>query len=540
MSSPIHNMVLGMAAFYNPHPAGSGGEQTRTGYYLDYLRDATLHKYTADAVGSFVQRASAEQVKAIGQLGDRFQSVIGTQTAKLSSAIGGQTAQLTRHISQLQAATTAGFTEVNHRLGALQLSMQASNILLNNIAILLRIPDSEKQRQRHIEMGLKFLVNAQHDGDLFKDALDEFLKAENLHSQDYFVLQKIGMIYLYVPSLVNLRSAAEYLTRSGKYAGAESYTNSARSTNPLRMDPTEEDEDEEDEETGMEPSEIAKLAVESYVAASRAEYALSNLDTALQLAQKAVKICPGLPGGQLQLAKCAAASSQPAIAVSSLRIAIGIRPGIGRQAATDLDLLGTPEIPDLLAKYAGEIHLDIPFDLDASDSLRQRPIAVALQQAWQLIGKREWPVEDKWRSIVQAIRAGTANETEIRLLTLNAFPHPNLVAWGNNKDGQCNVPANLSGVVAIAMGSEHTVTLKQDGTVVAWGGNTFGQTKVPAGLSGVVAIAAGHYHTVALKQDGTVVAWGSDSFGITKVPAGLSGVVAIAAGRDHTVALRLD
>jgi hypothetical protein len=36
------------------------------------------------------------------------------------------------------------------------------------------------------------------------------------------------------------------------------------------------------------------------------------------------------------------------------------------------------------------------------------------------------------------------------------------------------------------------------GTVVAWGQNYNGQTNVPAGLSGVTAIAAGAYHTVTL------------------------------------------
>jgi hypothetical protein len=75
------------------------------------------------------------------------------------------------------------------------------------------------------------------------------------------------------------------------------------------------------------------------------------------------------------------------------------------------------------------------------------------------------------------------------------------------------------------------------GTVVAWGWNNRGQTDVPADLSGVAAIAAGQYHTVALKSDGTVVAWGDNGFGQTTVPAGLSGVTAIAAGGHHTVAL---
>src|SRR5918912_97430 len=71
-----------------------------------------------------------------------------------------------------------------------------------------------------------------------------------------------------------------------------------------------------------------------------------------------------------------------------------------------------------------------------------------------------------------------------------------IVAWGNNGDGETNVPAGLSGVSAIAAGFEHTVALKSDGTVVAWGYNGYGETTVPAGLGGVSAIAAGYGHTV--------------------------------------------
>ena len=112
-----------------------------------------------------------------------------------------------------------------------------------------------------------------------------------------------------------------------------------------------------------------------------------------------------------------------------------------------------------------------------------------------------------------------------------------VVAWGWNTEFLTNVPAGLSGVVAIAAGGDHTVALKSDGTVVAWGRNDYGQTYVPAGLSGVVAIAAGYDHTAALKSDGTVVAWGRSREGQTTVPTGLSGVVAIAAGGYHTVAL---
>lgn len=45
------------------------------------------------------------------------------------------------------------------------------------------------------------------------------------------------------------------------------------------------------------------------------------------------------------------------------------------------------------------------------------------------------------------------------------------------------------------------------GQVVAWGINNYGQTNVPAAAqSGVVSIAMGTYHMVTLKNDGSVVA----------------------------------
>jgi len=46
-------------------------------------------------------------------------------------------------------------------------------------------------------------------------------------------------------------------------------------------------------------------------------------------------------------------------------------------------------------------------------------------------------------------------------------------------------------VIAIAAGSSHNLALRSDGTVRAWGANYDGQCNVPAGLSNVVAITAG-------------------------------------------------
>jgi len=148
-------------------------------------------------------------------------------------------------------------------------------------------------------------------------------------------------------------------------------------------------------------------------------------------------------------------------------------------------------------------------------------------------------------------------------------------AWGDNYYGQLGYstvthrssPVQVPGlfnVSAIAAGNTHTVALKQDGTVWAWGDNYCGQlgdgtttllrtSPVQVlGLSNVSAIFAGSNHTVALKQDGTVWAWGANFGGQlgdgtttrqrhspVQVP-GLSNVSAIAAGGNHTLALKQD
>jgi hypothetical protein len=81
-------------------------------------------------------------------------------------------------------------------------------------------------------------------------------------------------------------------------------------------------------------------------------------------------------------------------------------------------------------------------------------------------------------------------------------------------------PDRLSNVMAIAGAYDHSLALRNNGTVAAWGDNSFGQINVPAGLTNLLAVAGGQYYSMALRNNGTVAAWGANIFpGQTNVPA---------------------
>ena len=102
-------------------------------------------------------------------------------------------------------------------------------------------------------------------------------------------------------------------------------------------------------------------------------------------------------------------------------------------------------------------------------------------------------------------------------------------------DTVSTMPADLSDVVQVAVGSEAAIALKADGTVVSWGDINDGGYIAPEDLGDVVQVAAGSAFLMALKADGTVVVWndGDDWYGECDVPDGLDNVIAIAAGKEN-------
>ena len=137
------------------------------------------------------------------------------------------------------------------------------------------------------------------------------------------------------------------------------------------------------------------------------------------------------------------------------------------------------------------------------------------------------------QSLAQTIAAGGNHSLALK-------EDGTVVAWGSDVSYQSTVPVGLKDVVAIYGGGYHSLAVKEDGSVVAWGYNNQNQCNIPSDLRNVVSAAAGFSHSLALKEDGTLVAWGNNESHQCLIPFGLENVTAITAGLNHSLALRDD
>lgn len=199
------------------------------------------------------------------------------------------------------------------------------------------------------------------------------------------------------------------------------------------------------------------------------------------------------------------------------------------------------------------------------------------------IVNRRTPVRVKFNERARTIACGSYH-------TLIVDEAGNLWGWGQNDAGQLgdadgkpsplpkkirDIAGNqISNIIGIAAGVEHSLALTREGKILAFGGNSYGQlgrgviseTGQPlpvvgatygGQLSHVVAIAAGQYHSMALLKDGSAWAWGNNAsgqlgdFSQTDSPApgrisdpsnggAISNIKSISAGGNRSIVIKGD
>ena len=113
-----------------------------------------------------------------------------------------------------------------------------------------------------------------------------------------------------------------------------------------------------------------------------------------------------------------------------------------------------------------------------------------------------------------------------------------ILAWGDNGDGQCDIPQPNRDFISVSAGGLHSMALRDDSTIAAWGYNLYGQCDVPEPNSGFVSIEAGNKHNLALRSGGVITAWGYNNVGQCEVPEPNQGFTVISGGMFHSAALK--
>jgi hypothetical protein len=311
--------------------------------YLDYVKDTSLVKYGADMVGQYIQSASKEQIEAVNKVGKNICQGLDT----LSILTINNTNKTLEAVQSLEQNLKSGFADtvnelkfINRNLDIQIEQQKLSNLLLSNISELLRVPDSEKERQHSIELGIKFFVNAQNNSDLYDDAFEEFKKAESLMKQDYFVLHRIGCIYLYVEKYIDIEKALDYFLRAGKYASIESDPKAFRLANILATNNVAD----------YNPNSlnaIKYLAAESYEKAGFASYILGNFENAIKYQSTAYELNSSAQN-QFILAKYLIRNDKLSESIRNLDEAIGKDPIYAVAVFYDIDLLSNDRIISLI------------------------------------------------------------------------------------------------------------------------------------------------------------------------------------------------
>lgn len=134
-----------------------------------------------------------------------------------------------------------------------------------------------------------------------------------------------------------------------------------------------------------------------------------------------------------------------------------------------------------------------------------------------------------WHDIV-AVSVGTYHTVGLKV-------NGRVVAVGNNEQGQCNT-GDWRNIVAISAKDNHTVGLKANGRVVAVGTNGWDECNT-GDWKDIVAVDIGMSHTVGLKTDGRVVAVGNNNQGQCNTDAWRD-IVSVAASAHFTVGLKAD
>ena len=119
-------------------------------------------------------------------------------------------------------------------------------------------------------------------------------------------------------------------------------------------------------------------------------------------------------------------------------------------------------------------------------------------------------------AIPEELKAAKAKDIAATSSTMAAVTEDGrVIVWGNDKNGEKNVPQFASPVKKLYAGRFHYTAWLENGDVVSWGSNKYHQCDVPASVAHgaeIREIYTGNFQNYAVMADGSVQTWGLKGF----------------------------
>jgi len=300
---------------------------------------------------NFIKSASMQQADAIQH---STTSICGTLERGFSQ-INQQLSDVNWRLNDINEGISSLHSMLDWKTDLMIEELKITNVFMGNITQLLKIPDSQKQRSYYVEHGLVYLKNAIEEGstsDFYKEAMDEFMKAEAIEDKDFFTMFRIGLIYYSSVNYLDIKKAISYFALSARYAKA--FGNAL----PVSTQTILNCKGGEKYEKVFTKNSLYNEASNSLVFASRCCYIFRMVTEGLSFAEEAFKIAPENAEAGFQLVKMLVAAGQNDKACDTIEKVININRYYSLKVLTDPDIIINKEIQikllDITAKTKRE------------------------------------------------------------------------------------------------------------------------------------------------------------------------------------------
>ena len=423
--------------------------------WIDYNKDLSLIDYSAEQVGAQLERISEDQLSFLGDLGESLGITIESVGNDITTKLGDSIEKGANLIAQKIESVENELSILNGKAEMLLEQSEINNLLLSDIFKVIKLPDDQKKRFFHTELGLKFLSKAKIDEDLYDDALNEFLAAEIIMPQDYFVLHKLGLIYTYSNKHLSITKALDYFQRAAKYSSLESkegdvyfsvYLNGGNFIQDINYDLDEQDEEEDynsdDENEEFDTTTFRRLtpayiASDSYQKAAFCFYILGDFEASVKLQSKSINL-NGTPSAHFLLSKYQARLGNISDSITSLSTALHDSPQLVKGVLKDFDFINRREILDYLEQKNQELADYINAILKSSSKTNFAGSKEKKQMLTKLLSAS---FEEKANFIIEYKYQLNKLKTDSQVL-INSYENFDLLISDQNKKKSTNYTSN--------------------------------------------------------------------------------------------------